>query len=296
MPTDAFSLFDLVPGKLIAGRYKILRAHRQNGLSASFEATDCGNGEADPNHRERELTIFPSALFDQAAQAEEYRQSLEPWKSVRSPHVLRVRELLVLEPSTLALVTDLPRGEPMRSWLKRHARLDGPGVRALGLQLVLALEAIHKAKLVHGDIKPHTIYVGTQATGLFAQLVDGGVTPGLWNAKHLGDRTALIGTPYYAPIEQFGGESPDVQSDIYNVATVLFEAATGVLPWPGASFLEVFQAKLDKHPPSMRRRAPNVEVDGELERAIVGGLLADRRERYRTATAFREALEAVRSP
>ena len=40
--------------------------------------------------------------------------------------------------------------------------------------------------------------------------IDGGVTPGLWNAKNLGDKTALIGTPFYAPVEQFGGESPDV--------------------------------------------------------------------------------------
>src|SRR6185295_19899496 len=108
--------------------------------------------------------------------------------------------------------------------------------------------------LVHGDIKPSTIYVDAKSKKLGPQLVDGGITPGLWNAKHLGERTALIGTPFYAPVEQFGGESPDVQSDVYNVATVLFEMATGVLPWKGKSFLEVFQAKLQKTPPSMKAR------------------------------------------
>ena len=157
----------------------------------------------------------------------------------------------------------------------------------------MGLERIHKAELVHGDIKPHTIHVSEGRKGLHAQLVDGGITPGLWNAKHLGEHTALIGTPFYAPVEQFGGESPDVQSDIYNVATVLFELACGTLPWPGSSFLEVFQAKLDRNAPSMAARAPDAELGPGREQAIVQGLMADRRGRYSDAADFRAALEAV---
>src|SRR5262249_26549062 len=100
------------------------------------------------------------------------------------------------------------------------------------------------------------------------------------------------GTPYYAPVEQFGGEAPDVLSDVYNVATVLFELVTGVLPWPGSSMLEVFQQKLDKQAPSMKKRAPKVEVAPELESAIVHGLMAGKRKRFQSAAAFREALAA----
>jgi serine/threonine-protein kinase len=144
-------------------------------------------------------------------------------------------------------------------------------------------------------VKPSTIYVAERKGkgGLHAIMVDGGVTPGLWNAKHLGDRTALIGTPFYAPVEQFGGESPDVRSDVYNVATVLFELASGVLPWPGKSLLEVFQAKLDKRAPSMRARAPGVQVPSELERTILAGLMADRSQRYADAAEFKAKLALV---
>ena len=93
--------------------------------------------------------------------------------------------------------------------------------------------------------------------------------------------------------QQFGGESPDVQSDVYNVATVLFEMIAGVLPWPGKSYLEVFQAKLDRHPPAIRKRASDVKISVELEKAIVAGLMADRRERYQSASEFRDALQAA---
>ena len=116
---------------------------------------------------------------------------------------------------------------------------------------------------------------------------------GLWSAKHLGDKTALIGTPFYAPVEQFGGEAPDISSDIYNVATVLYELATGVVPWPGQSFLEIFQAKLAPEPSRMRDRAPECEVPAALEEVIKGGLITDRRDRYSDAGTFRDLLAAA---
>ena len=124
-------------------------------------------------------------------------------------------------------------------------------------------------------------------------LVDGGITPGLWTAKNLGEKTALIGTPYYAPPEQFGGGAPDVRSDIYNVAAVLFECLAGVLPWKGRSFLEVFQAKLDRAAPSVSARAPHVAIDAALAQAISKGCMADPAERHVSAAAFLDQLTGI---
>lgn len=287
MSDESRSLFELVPGKRVAGRYRILRASRQSGLSAAFEVQDEEGGE------HLELTVFPPGTFDAPAQVEEYRSAMEPWLKVDSPHVLAVRDLLPLFGATFALVTQLPEGPSLRSVLHESGHLSQGEVLRLGLQLCDGLQAIHEQGLIHGDVKPHTIHVSGEGDGFTATLVDGGITPGLWNAKHLGDRTALIGTPFYAPVEQFGGEAPDVRSDIYNVATVLFEAATGVLPWPGSTFLEIFQAKLSRRPPTMRERAPKVEVASDLERAIAGGLMADRSERYEDALGFAKALQAL---
>jgi serine/threonine-protein kinase len=189
------------------------------------------------------------------------------------------------------MITAEPRGEPLADWGRKNKRPGQAAVAAIGIASLEALEAIHARKLIHGDIKPATLNViEANGKGLGAQLVDGGVTPGLWNAKHLGDRTALIGTPFYAPVEQFGGESPDVASDVYNVAAVLFELATGVLPWPGRSFLEIFQAKLDKVAPSMKRRAPDAQVEPEFVLAVQRGLFTDKRQRYTSAAQFKAAL------
>lgn len=286
MSDRTLTLFDLAPGKVLADRYQIQRPHRHGGMSATFEVTDSETGDT------LEMQVFPAALFEDVDQAREFAGVLRAWERIESKAVARVRDVQVRTDGTLLFLTEMPPGTSLRDWLTEEGRMDVPGAVTLGQRLLLALEEIHAAGQVHGDIKPHTVHLaGGDPTS--AMLVDGGITSGLWSAKHLGDKTALIGTPFYAPVEQFGGDSPDVQSDLYNVATVLYELLTGVVPWPGTSFLEVFQAKLEPRPPAMRTRAPEVEVPAELERAIVGGLIADRRERYASAKAFREALEAA---
>ena len=127
-----------------------------------------------------------------------------------------------LEDGSILVVTDLPTGDSLRDVLTEKGAFSAAEVQSIGTTVLGGLSAVHAAGHIHGDIKPNAIHL----TGEGPVLVDGGITMGLWSAKHLGDKTALIGTPFYAPVEQFGGEAPDISSDIYNVATVLYELAT----------------------------------------------------------------------
>ncbi len=283
MPSKTVSLFDLAPGKVFHDRYKIVRANRQGGMSATFEVEDTHGGA------QRELQMFPAALFESVKQSAEFAETIARWKKVNSPAVLAMHDVHTIDDGTIAIVTDMPPGISLREWQKKNGTMAPAMLKDVGSQLLEGLVAIHAAGIVHGDIKPNTVYIGASKKP-HVMLVDGGITPALWSAKHLGDKTALIGTPFYAPVEQFGGESPDVQSDIYNVATVLFELVTGVIPWAGKSFLDVFQAKLAKTPPTMKTRAPKAHVPEELEQAIAGGLMADKSERYKSAEEFRSKL------
>ena len=280
---DSLTLFDIVPGKVLSERYTVVGPNRQGGFSKTFEVTDASDGSR------CELQFFPAALFEGESQVGQFFEKLKPWKSVASKHVCRVREVLELDTDLFALVTDMPAGESLRERLNASGPLGRDEVLAIGVGLLRGLTQVHAQELVHGDVKPYTIHVEGKGADTRSILLDGGVTLGMWAAKDLGDKTTLIGTPYYAPIEQFGGDAPDVRSDVYNAATVLFECATGVLPWAGKTFLEVFQAKL-ADPPSMQERAPQANVDPDLEAAIRKGCLADRNKRYASSAAFLDAL------
>ena len=287
MTPEPLTLYDIVPGRKIADRFTVVGGHRQGGFSTAFEVIDEQEGDA-----RCELQLFPSGLFEGDGQVSEFSRRLKPWIELDSDRVLGVRAMLEVDDDTLAVVTSYPEGVSLRELLNDRGRLEHAEVLAIGRELLAGLVDIHTRGLVHGDIKPLTIHVNGEGPEMRTLLIDGGVTHGLWTAKGLGDRTALIGTPYYAPVEQFGGDAPDIRSDIYNVATVLFECSTGVLPWAGSTFLEVFQSKL-QDPPPMHERAPGVKVDSSLEEAIRKGCLADRNRRYGSAADFLAAIEAV---
>lgn len=284
MTPTRLSLFDLVPGKVLLDRFKIESPHRENGMSAAFRVIDEGAEGA-----ERELQAFPSSLFENSKQAESFADSLRPWARLDDGAILKLRDVTVLDDGSVIAVTDFPKGRLLRDESVDKGRFEPREVVELGQALLDGLEHCHSAGLIHGDIKPTTI----QITPRGPVLLDGGVTPGLWAAKHLGTRTALIGTPYYAPIEQFGGDSPDERSDLYNLATVLYELLTGVMPWRGRSYIEVFQSKMQPEAPSMRTLAPDVEVASSLESAIATALRGKRMERHESAEAFKNALAAA---
>jgi serine/threonine-protein kinase len=285
MPAKTLTLFDLVPGRILGERFRIESTSRRDGMSTAFLVED------QREKAQRELKLFPAALFEGADQGRDFARQMQAWTKVGARAVVRVHEVDAADDGTILIVTDVPPQRSLRDELKEKGPASPAEVRRIGLELLDGLAAIHAAALVHGDIKPLTVRL--HAGDGHVALIDGGITAALWTAKHLGDKTALIGTPFYAPVEQFGGESPDVQSDVYNAACVLYELATGKLPWKGKTFLEVFQEKLQKRPPSMRQRAPEHEVPEALERAILLGLMADRRERHPSAIAFREALSAA---
>jgi len=285
MAATSLNLFDLAPGKVILDRYHILRAHRTAGMSATFEVED-----QETNER-RELQVFPGSLFENREQAADFADRLAPWQELSSSSILRLCELQVFDDGSVVHVSEFPSGISLRDWMKEHEQMDAKSTVRLSCSLIEGLVEIHGAGLVHGDIKPASIYFEPeQDTGV---LLDGGITPGLWEAKHLGTRTQLIGTPYYAPLEQFTGDSPDELSDLYNVATVMYELLTGVLPWTGKSFVEVFQSKMQASPPKMAIRKPGVDVDPELEELVAKGLAGARKDRHVSAKAFLECLSTV---
>ena len=286
MTGSQLNLFDLAPGKVLLDRFRVIKPHRQGGMSAAFEVEPLDGGGS------LELQVFLGNLFEDPAQSAEFADRLEAWKDLSSPAVVRPRELILLDDGSLVYVSDFPVGVSLREALADGERMEvGPAV-ALATSLLEGLQEIHERGLVHGDIKPEVIYHDADSgTGA---LVDGGITPGMWAAKHLGTRTALIGTPYYAPLEQFTGDSPDSISDLYNVATVLYEVLTGVLPWSGKSYIEVFQSKMMKEPPAMSDRAPGAGVPAELEKVIAKGLMGARKERYGSVEEFQAALGALK--
>jgi serine/threonine-protein kinase len=154
-----------------------------------------------------------------------------------------------------------------------------------------ALDAAHAAGLVHRDVKPANILVYvTKGRGEHVYLSDFGVARGPRSAGLTVPGT-FLGTPDYGAPEQASGQPVDGRADQYALACVAFELLTGSVPFKRDDLMQVLYAHVYDRPPRLVQLRPGLPeaADAVLARALA----KDPADRYRSCTAFMDALRAA---
>ena len=263
---------------LLGGRYLLKDRVGAGGMASVYRAVD------QVLDRTVAVKIMLPQYASDATFAARFKQEAQAAAGLSSPYIVGVYDW-GKDGDTYYIVMEYLRGTDLKSGIRSHGALDPKKVAQIGSQICGALSVAHKHEIIHRDIKPQNIMV----------LPDGNIKVmdfGSARAKnsHLTQDNNVLGTAHYVSPEQTRGQDLGPTSDIYSLGVVMYECATGQVPFDGDDAISVALKQVNELPVPPSQINPG--VDGDLERIILKCMEKDPANRFQTADELRRVLNS----
>ena len=267
-------------GSLLAG-YRLEAQVGEGGMAVVFRARDEGLG------RLVALKILAPALASDSAFRSRFIAESRAAAAVDDPYIIPVYEADEAD-GVLFIAMRFVQGGDLRQVLEREGALPPDRVVGFISPVASALDAAHRAGLVHRDVKPANILVDAREDRPdHVYLSDFGVSKAM-SSVGLTGTGMFVGSPDYSAPEQIQGRAVDGRTDQYALGCVTYQLLAGALPFQGDQDMSVLLAHLSAPPPSLVSRMPN--LPGAVDQVLARAMAKAPEKRYASCLDFADAL------
>jgi len=269
-------------GKVFEDRYEVLRKIGSGGMADVYLAHDRLLG------RPVALKILSARYATDEQFVERFRREASAAAGLNHPNIVQIYDRGEAE-GTYYIAMEYLEGRPLKEIIRKYAPLSPELILSISIQIVEALRFAHRRHVIHRDIKPQNIIVDNEGR---VKVTDFGIARA-GNAATMTEAGSILGTAHYLSPEQAQGKPVEPASDLYSLGVVMYEMATGRLPFEGDNPVTI--AMQHVHEPPVPPRSIVPDIPENLEAIILRALSKDPAQRYLTAQAMLEDLRRAQA-